>query len=190
MRKLVCRFTPTATPSQIGSTPSASSTGAVIGMTMKTISNVSRMKPSTNMISMTTMVAPMAPPGMAERNSCTRLSPPIRRNTMEKTAAPIRMMKTIEVMVAVEMTVSFSTLRLNRRLNRASTMAPTEPTEAASVGVAMPTRMEPRTAMMRASAGTSATSTSRIRCCFSSSGTGVAGQDFGSVIALKIIQPI
>ena len=38
-------------------------------------------------------------------------------------------------------------------------MAPTAPTEADSVGVAIPARMEPRTATIRASAGTSATTT-------------------------------
>ena len=55
-------------------------------------------------------------------------------------------------------------------------------------GVAMPSRIEPRTAMMSASAGTRATTTSRSRCCFSASGTGVAGADLGSVTALNSIQ--
>ena len=38
----------------------------------------------------------------------------------------------------------------NRRLTIVSTMPPTAPTEAASVGVAMPAKIEPSTAMIRA----------------------------------------
>src|SRR5690606_9518736 len=103
------------------------------------------------------------------------------------TDAPKRMMNTIEVMAAVEIAAS-RRMRNDRRHRRAaSTIAPTAPTDAASVGVAMPPRIEPRTAAMSASGGTSATTTSFTRSFFCSGGTGVAGQDSGENIALKII---
>ncbi len=163
--------------------------GAVIGITMKMISKVSRMKPSMNMMNITTATAASVPPGRFDRNSCTRLSPPIRRNTMENTEAPNRMMKTMQVIEAVAMAVSRSTLKDRRMRTAARTIAPTAPTEAASVGVAMPPRIEPRTAMISSKGGTSATPTSPNRCFLSSGATGVAGQDCGSKIALNTVQP-
>ena len=57
------------------------------------------------MMIITTATAAKGPPGRLLRNSCTRLSPPIMRNTMEKTEAPSRMMKTILVIVAVAITL-------------------------------------------------------------------------------------
>src|SRR5690606_39230545 len=99
------------------------------------------------------------------------------RKTIENTDAPNRMMNTIEVMAAVEMAASRTMVNDRRQRSPASTIAPTAPTEAASVGVAMPPRMEPSTAAMSSSGGTSATTTSLARSFFSSSGTGVAGHD-------------
>jgi hypothetical protein len=95
-------------------------------------------------------------------------------------------MNTIEVMVAVEITASRRMRRLSRLRRRARSKAPTEPTEAASVGVAIPARIEPSTATISSSGGTRATTTSRKRPAFSDSGTGVAGADFGSSHALMI----
>ena len=137
------------------------------------------------MMIITTATAAKGPPGRLLRNSCTRLSPPIMRNTMEKTEAPSRMMKTILVIVAVAIIVSRRMRKDRRQRRAASTIAPTAPTEAASVGVAMPPRIEPSTARISKSGGTSATKKSRTNWLFSSAGTGVAGQEAGAVAALN-----
>ena len=68
-----------------------------------------------------------------------------------------------------------------------STMAPTAPTDAASVGVAKPPRMEPRTATISSSGGISAMKTSPSSAARSSAVPGAAGQLFGSMMALKIM---
>ena len=141
------------------------------------------------MISITTATAASVPPGRLLRNSCTRLSPPIIRNTTEKTEAPSRITKTMLVIVAVATIVSLSTPKDRRQRNAARIMAPTAPTDAASVGVAMPPRIDPNTAKISARGGTSATKTSRSSFDFSSAGTGVAGQDLGSVAALNSTYP-
>ena len=89
-------------PSQIGLMSIRSSTGAMIGTTTKVISMKSRKKPSANMISMTTNIAPTTPPGMSESASCTMSSPPRPRKTNEKRAAPMRMTKTMALICMVE----------------------------------------------------------------------------------------
>ena len=76
-------------------------------------------------------------------------------------------------------------MKLNLRLISTSTIAPTAPTDAASVGVAMPPRIEPSTATISASGGISDEITSRTSVAFSSFVGGVAGQLCGSVMALK-----
>ena len=91
----------------------------------------------------------------------------------------------MEVMVAVDRQACCSIRRLKRPLMAMSSSAPTEPTEAASVGVAMPPRMEPRTARISARGGSRAVTISRPRPWPPSSRwKGVAGQDLGSKIAL------
>ena len=91
--------------------------------------------------------------------------------------------------MAVETAASRSTVKERRQRKAASTVAPTAPTEAASVGVAMPPMMDPSTAMISNSGGTIAVMTSLKIPFFSSALKGVAGHDFGSKIALKIIHP-
>jgi hypothetical protein len=66
-------------------------------------------------------------------------------------------------------------------------VAPTAPTEAASVGVAIPPRIDPSTAKISRSGGMSAVRISRPSPAFSSGGTGVAGQLSGSRIALPMM---
>jgi len=100
------------------------------------------------------------------------------------------MMNTIEVIRAVFTTTSRKVASDIRQRSVASTIAPTAPTDAASVGVAMPPRIDPSTAVISISGGTSATRISRGRSLRSSSGTGVAGQDCGSTIALNRTNPI
>ena len=67
-------------------------------------------------------------------------------------------------------------------------MAPTAPTDADSVGVAMPARIEPSTASISASGGASAPTTRPGRPARRSALISSGGQDFGSTIDLKRIQ--
>ena len=60
-------------------------------------------------------------------------------------AAPIKIIKTIEVIFKVCNKVSFKILKLRLPLNVAKINAPKAPTPAASVGVAAPLRIEPST---------------------------------------------
>ena len=62
----------------------------------------SRKKPSANMISITTSIAPMTPPGTFESAWWTISSPPRPRKTSENRAAPIRMTKTIALICMVD----------------------------------------------------------------------------------------
>ena len=68
----------------------------------------------------------------------------------------------------------------------ASSIAPTAPTAALSVGVAKPARIEPSTATISASVGTMLTMTSRRSERRSSSVTTSAGQLAGSRTAFQI----
>ena len=93
-------------PSQTGSTPGiASSGGATIGTTTKMISNASITKPSRNIASITARIAPAAPPGRSTSARCTMSSPPSPRNTRLNSVAPIRMVKIIDVICVVLVTV-------------------------------------------------------------------------------------
>jgi hypothetical protein len=111
---------------------------------------------------MTTITASTAvnvPPGSDASASCTRFSPPSPRNTRLKTLAPSRITNTIEEIVSVVRITSRRMDRLKLRLSAESSMAPTAPTEADSVGVAMPVRIDPSTASISSSGGASALTT-------------------------------
>ena len=79
--------------------------------------------------------------------------------------------------------------RLKRRWLMASTMAPTAPTEAASVGVAIPARIEPSTSTISSSGGTSTLRirTSRARPCTLRASAGRAGARSGRHSAVPMI---
>ena len=62
----------------------------------------SRKKPSRNITIITVIIAPITPPGIELRNSCTVSSPPSPRNTRLNRAAPIRITKTMEEICAVD----------------------------------------------------------------------------------------
>ena len=155
VRKLVCRFTPIITPSQTGSTPSLISAGAAIGTTTKMISNVSRKKPRKKITSITASTAVKAPPGSDESAACTRFSPP----TAEHEAEDARTEQDDEHHRGDGQRRRMTSRRIARlklRLAAESSIAPTAPTEADSVGVAMPARMEPSTDRISSSGGANA----------------------------------
>ncbi len=107
------------------------------------------------------------------------------RKTIENTAAPSRITNTIEVTVAVLIVASRSIAKLKRRLATARMAAPATPTDADSVGVAMPARIDPSTVTISSSGGNSAVSTSRPSAARSASVTTIAGHDFGSKIVFQ-----
>ena len=93
-------------PSQIGSAPIAINTGPTIGTMTKLISMKSRIKPNRKIKTITKTIEPKRPPGI-ELNICSMSSsPPKPLKTRENTEAPIKMIKTIEVMADDCFTVS------------------------------------------------------------------------------------
>ena len=101
------------------------------------ISKASITKPSRKIASITASTAPLTPPGRLLSAAFTMSSPPSARNTRLNSVAPIRMRKIMAVICVVFSTTGISSSR-RRALRAASSMAPTAPTEAASVGVATP----------------------------------------------------
>ena len=175
-------------PSQTGSTPGIfSSAGATIGTTTKMISKASITKPSRNIASITASTAPLVPPGRLVSARLTMSSPPSARNTRLNSVAPIRMRKIMLVICVVFSTTGIMT---PRRLVfiAASNIAPTAPTDAASVGVAMPPRIEPSTARISSSGATRTAASLRAnakpRGAVGSGG--MAGAAFGKKIATAI----
>ena len=101
--------------------------------------------------------------------------------------APIRMTKIMQVTWVVRCTTGPSATP-SVPLSAASRIAPTAPTEAASVGVAMPPRIEPSTARIRRSGATS-TAIRRPASAkpFGAPGSGgIAGEVFGKNTAMPI----
>ena len=73
-------------------------------------------------------------------------SPPRRLKTTLKQVAPIRTKTIREVSLDVSNTDSLKSRNLNRPVNTANKVIPRAPKAAASVGVAIPTAIEPSTA--------------------------------------------
>ena len=69
---------------------------------------------------------------------------------------PTKIIKTIEVVLAVSCTTSLKTLKESCFLKKANKIAPKAPTPADSVGVAKPPRIDPNTETIRMSGGTKA----------------------------------
>ena len=175
-------------PSQTGSTPGIlSSTGATIGTTTKMISKASMTKPSRNSAAMTASVAPATPPGRLVSARSTMVSPPRPRNTRLNKVAPIRITK-IMLVICVVRTITGISRPVAPDRSAASRIAPTAPTDAASVGVATPPRIEPSTARISA-IGAIRTAISRRASAKprGASGSGaIAGDFFGKKIAMPI----
>ena len=135
-------FRPTITPNHTAvmfALGSASRMGATMGMTTTAISMKSRKNPSRKITAMTTMNCVQNPPGRLLRYSRTKSSPPKARNAEVSMAAPMRMMKTIEVVFAVSTITPFSVSSMANARHRLQTMATSSPV--------VPTRaqMMPRT---------------------------------------------
>ena len=119
---------------------SARRIGATIGTTTTAISIKSRKKPSRKITAMTTTNWVQKPPGSPDRKCFTTSSPPKPRKAAVSMAAPSRMMKTSEVVLAVScitpMSVS-STLYVRHRLQ----ITDTTNTATAMIAMTMPTRL-------------------------------------------------
>ena len=82
---------------------------------------------------------------MALKIRSIRSSPPTPLKINEKIEAPMRMVKIIVETIAVFSLVSFKKLRLNFPFTIVISIAPIAPIAEASVGVAIPAIIEPRT---------------------------------------------
>jgi hypothetical protein len=80
--------------------------------------------------------------------------PPSSAKTPEKRLEPMRSQPTIADVRIVRKTDSFRFANESRRYSAASIRPPSAPSAAASVGVAIPKRIESRTAAMRSEIGT------------------------------------
>ena len=80
---------------------SASNIGATIGTTTTAISIKSKKNPRTKMTTMTTKNCTQKPPGRLVSMCFTSSSPPKARNAEVSMAAPMRIINTIEVVLAV-----------------------------------------------------------------------------------------
>ena len=132
-------------PSQIGSKPIMNNTGATIGTTTKVISIKSRIKPNKNITNITISVAPITPPGMSSNKLNTSSSPPKPLKTNENKLAPIRIINTIDVILVVLCITAVKFFRVSCFCHNANNVAPIAPIPAASVGVAKPKSIEPKT---------------------------------------------
>ncbi len=91
------------------------------------------------------------------------------------------MTKTMQLTLRVERMTSCRIVRLNCREALARTMAPTAPTAADSVAVAMPARIEPKTATIRVKGGTRTKSTRLASPRRSDPSISNGGADLGSL---------
>ena len=82
--------------------------GATIGTTTTAISMKSRKKPMMNITSITIRNCVQNPPGSVVRKSRTMSSPPKARNAAVSIAAPMRMMKTSDEVLAVSIITALS----------------------------------------------------------------------------------
>ena len=115
MRKEVCIFTAIITPNQTAVTfaeVSAKSIGATIGTTTIAISMKSKKNPKTNITAMTTINCDQNPPGNPVKKFLTISSPPKPLNAAVSIAAPIKIIKTIDVVRLVSSITFFKTLSI------------------------------------------------------------------------------
>ena len=156
MRKLVWRHTANRIVNHTGSKPSEDTTGATSGNIISVNSIQSRKKPRRKVNSRIVMMIPTGPNGNPSNVLSMSSSPPRPLRTSEKAVAPIRMAKMKAVVRVVSLTTSVKTDFERVPLASARISAPAAPTPAASVGVAKPRKILPRTAKMRNAGGTTA----------------------------------
>ena len=82
-----------------------------------------------------------------------RSSPPKPLKTSEKIEDPKRIINTIAVISVVVSTASFKFFQVRLLLLKARISPPNAPTPAASVGVAMPRSIEPKTEVIKTKGG-------------------------------------
>jgi hypothetical protein len=131
-----------------------SRTGAVIGITMKMISNVSRMKPSTNISAITTSTAPTTPARQVGEEVVDEVVAAHQAEDDREDRGAEQDDEDHRADRAVEMHDLAQDAQGQAPAQRRQNVAPTAPTEAASVGVAMPPRIEPSTDATSSSGGT------------------------------------
>ena len=90
-------------------------------------------------------MAPKIPPGISLSNPSTKMSPPNPLKTREKSEAPIRMRKIIDVISVVFWAICLTKSREIVLALMANKIAPSAPIPAASVGVATPNKIDPST---------------------------------------------
>ena len=159
MRNDVWIFTANTIPSHTRSTPKNTAGGTMSGTMMNAISKKSIKNPSTKTTRFTTMRKPKAPPGMPVKALSIQRSPSRPRNTRAKVVEPIRRKTTMIVRRLVSSIANLSADIVSDRLAIARSIAPTAPSAPASVGVAIPAKMLPRTTTMRISGGRSDSTT-------------------------------
>ena len=104
-------------------------------------------------MTITTTTAPNAPPGNSVKIPVIRSSPPNPLKTNEKIEDPKSIIKTIAVISVVVSTASVRFDLVKLLLLIESKIAPRAPTPAASVGVAMPKRIDPNTEVIKINGG-------------------------------------
>ena len=93
----------------------------------------------------------MEPPGRFNKKSSTTTSPPNPRKTSENIEPPMRIINTIELIFAVSRDTTLRITKLNCLDRIAIIVAPTAPTAADSVGVAIPVKIDPKTTIIKIS---------------------------------------
>ena len=93
------------------------------------------------------------PPGRLPKKCSIISSPPKPLKTKENIDAPMRIMKTNELNFTVPNAVSLMFWKVSSPFVRAIIAAPTAPTDADSVGVATPNKIEPNTSTINKMGG-------------------------------------
>ena len=101
------------------------------------------------MVAITTNKGPYSPPGKLVRKLLIISSPSNPLKTNENIEAPISITNTKELILAVVTAAAETLLKVNCFLNKAKRAAPAAPTEADSVGVAIPINIDPKTAKIK-----------------------------------------
>ena len=136
-------------PSQSGFISICNNIGPIIGIIVKTICIKSKKNPRTKIKIMVNSIAPITPPGIWFINEVKISLPSSPIKTKEKIFALISIKKIIELIFVVSRIALFKTFKEKLFLIKLKTIAPIAPKEAASVGVAIPIKIDPKTKIIR-----------------------------------------
>ena len=123
--------------------------GPIIGTIVKTIWIKSKKNPRKKIKAITKKTAPKVPPGRFSIKLLIISLPSRPINTSEKIFALISIKKIIELIFVVSKIESLIIFNEKLLLKKLKIIAPMAPKEAASVGVAMPNKIEPNTTIIR-----------------------------------------